>query len=291
MKRTTLVSSALGALLATTLLSPSPAQAAAPTPPTGDRRIEVVQHNTDETGPSAAINRASAAGGVDAITFQELCADKVPVLEAAGYNVTYVEQVAFSSTYGCGKGLAIATPHTLGTVTPTLLQQHVPSDGRNDTRMRSFWLLCANLQGTGVSGTSVCTTHMPLDYNGDAVAPSGLDNRIAAADQIKSVLAQMIAQNKRVVFTGDLNDDPESAPLTRFYAHNGGTGSFFEGDQTRNCATVCRNMEPTTDSARKLDYFFASRAGVDRITGLTKDLSDATSGHHVVFGTVRFGTL
>lgn len=279
MNRTTLAAG-LSALLAAALFAPTPAHAA-PQPTTSDNKIQVVQHNTDMGGIGPALGAAKDMGGVDAITFQELCYKHVASLKSAGYSVHWSQQRARTDN-GCLKGNAIASVHPMtNLVAPELLA----AGGR------SFKLLCADLRNTGVSGTTVCTTHFPLDYNKDA-APTGTQNRNAYADKVKAIVEARIAEKRRVVLTGDFNDKPTSTPLNRFYAHNGGNGRFYEGDQTRGCS-LCRNMEVTTSNNKKIDYFLASTPGVGKLKGMNKvvDRSRDKSGHFVIRGSVVFRPL
>ena len=267
--------------LAATTLPTAPAQAA---PDTSDNEIKIIQHNTDKHGPAPAIRAASDWGGVDAITFQELCKSEQQALSEAGYRVVWREQRA-AGDGRCASGIAIATVHEFAdTTTDTLIVR-----GEGDER-REFKLLCADLKGTGVAKTTVCTSHFPLDYNGDA-APTGEQNRIAVANGISKVLNPRIAAGRRVVLAGDFNDDPKSPPLDRLYKVNG-NGEFWEGDQ-RCGDTVCRAMEPTTDNGRRLDYFFASAPGVNKLSGVSKLAAKEydPEGHFVIRGSVRFGAL
>lgn len=283
MKRTPLAA-ALSALLAAALFAPTPAHAA-PRPTTSDNKIQVVQHNTDMGGIGPALGAAKDMGGVDAITFQELCYKHVASLKSAGYSVHWSQQRARTKNGGCLKGNAIASVHPMTNLATVALVPDLAAKGR------AFKLLCADLRNTGVSGTTVCTTHLPLDYN-DGAAPTGTQNRNAAADQIKAHVEARIAEKRRVVLTGDFNDKPTSSPLSRFYAHNGGTGRFYEGDQTRGCS-LCRNMEVTTSNNKKIDYFLASTPGVGKLKGMNKvvDRSRDKSGHFVIRGSVIFRPL
>jgi endonuclease/exonuclease/phosphatase (EEP) superfamily protein YafD len=269
--------------LAGTLPGVAPAQAL---PDTSDNRIQVIQHNPDAQGPGPAMQAAADwDGGVDAITFQELCKSQVPQLEAAGYRVLWRQQRARTSS-SCRKGNAIASVHVFSnTSTYELLTR-----GTGGQR-RVFKLLCADLRGTGVARTTVCTSHFPLDYNGKK-APTGTRNRIVVANKIRDIVNRKISAGRRVVLTGDFNDSPKSAPLDRFYRVKG-SGRFWEGDQRCSRTAVCRAMSPTTSGGRALDYFFASSPGVNKLTGVSKLVAKEydTSGHHVIRGAVKFGAL
>jgi exonuclease III len=260
-----------------------PAQAA---PDTTDNKIQVIQHNTDAQGPGPAMQAAADWGGVDAITFQELCYSQKDDVEAAGYRVLWREQRKRTERGGCRKGPAIASTHAFAdTDTYSLLTR-----GTGDAK-RTFKLICADLRGTGVRRTTVCTTHFPLDYNGDA-APSGRENRIVVANKIRRILNAKISNGRRVVMTGDFNDKPRTRPLDRFYKV-AGDGRFWEGDQRCGKRRVCRSMEATTSKGNKIDYFFASSPGVNKYTGVWKDVAKAydPAGHYVIRGWVRFGSL
>ncbi|QBR92766.1 endonuclease/exonuclease/phosphatase family protein [Nocardioides euryhalodurans] len=255
-------------------------------PDTSDNKIQVVQHNPDALGPGPAMQAAADWGGVDAITFQELCKSQVAELTAAGYRVHWREQRAATDA-SCRKGNAIASVHTFGdTSTRTLITR---GTGK---KKRVFKLLCVDLQGTGVARTTVCTSHFPLDYNGKNTAPSGEQNRVTVANKIRGILDTKIENRRRVVMTGDFNDGPKSAPLDRFYKVKG-SGRFWEGDQKCGKTSVCRAMAPTTDSGRELDYFFASAPGVNKLSGVSKlPVPDYDPvGHFVVRGSVKFGAL
>jgi len=269
--------------LAGTIPGAAPAQAL---PDTSDNRIQVIQHNPDALGPGPAMQAAAEwDGGVDAITFQELCKSQVPELNAAGYRVLWREQRAATST-SCRKGNAIASVHAFGNTSSTTLLTRGTGGQR-----RVFKLLCADLRGTGVARTTVCTSHFPLDYNGKK-APTGTQNRIKVANKIRDIVNRKITAGRRVVLTGDFNDNPKSAPLDRFYRVKG-SGRFWEGDQRCGKTAVCRSMKPTTSDGRALDYFFASSPGVNKLTGVSKLAAkkyDAT-GHYVIRGSVRFGAL
>lgn len=252
-------------------------------PDTTDDKIQVIQHNTDMGGPQPAMQAAADWGGVDAITFQELCGSQRAQLEAAGYNVFWKAQRGGKGER-CRKGNAIASVHAFTTHSYKLITR-----GTGDAERR-FKLLCVDLRGSGVAYTTVCTAHFPLDYNGKA-APTGEQNRITVANKIRRIVNAKIAAGRRVVLTGDFNDDPRSAPLDRFYRVNG-NGRFWEGDQ--KCGTgACRAMDPTTDSGRRLDYFFASSPGVDKLGGVSKLPVPAYDphGHFVIRGSVKFGSL
>ena len=67
------------------------------------------------------------------------------------------------------------------------------------------------------------------------------------ANKIRAIVNAKIAAGRRVVLTGDFNDNPKSAPLDRFYRVKG-NGRFWEGDQKCGKAKVCRTMAPTTDT-------------------------------------------
>ncbi|KRF20660.1 hypothetical protein ASG90_19020 [Nocardioides sp. Soil797] len=249
-----------------------------------DHRIQVIQHNTDMNGPVPAMQAAADWGNVDAITFQELCKKQVVELTNAGYHVHWSQQ-RDRGKHGCRKGNAIASTHAFGkTRTYSLITR-----GTGEAK-RKFKLLCADLRGTGVARTTVCTSHFPLDYNGDA-APTGEQNRVKVANRIRSILGKKISAGRRVVLTGDFNDSPKSRPLDRFYKVNG-QGRFWEGDQ--KCGkSACRDMAATTDSGRKLDYFFASSPGVNKLKGVSKLPVPAydPAGHYVIRGSVTFGRL
>lgn len=269
--------------LAGTISGVAPAQAL---PDTSDNKIQIIQHNPDGLGPGPAMQAAAEwDGGVDAITFQELCRSQVADLTAAGYRVLWREQRAATAT-SCRKGNAIATVHSFdNTSAHTLITR-----GTGGQR-RVFKLLCADLRGTGVARTTVCTSHFPLDYNGNK-APTGEQNRIKVANKIRDIVNPKINAGRRVVLTGDFNDNPKSAPLDRFYRVKG-NGRFWEGDQKCGKTTVCRAMAPTTNTGRTLDYFFASSPGVNKLSGVSKlpvPKYDPT-GHYVVRGAVRFGPL
>lgn len=280
MKRTTLVSSALGALLATTLLSPSPAQAAAPLPYNGDKTIQVIQHNPDAQGPGPAIQYAIANGGVDAITFQELCESQKAELEAAGYTVHWSKQIDPVGS-GCTKGNAIATPRGQANTQTRSLMTRVET-GTGDERI--FKLLCLDLVDSGVGLATVCTTHFPLDYNGDA-APTGLENRNQFADDVKAIVNKRISDGRKVILTGDFNSLPNTSPMARFYAYDGGNGMFVEGDPENR--RKFRDMLPTTDNGRKLDYFFASEPTLGSIYKQIGSAYDPV-GHYPVLGTATY---
>ena len=270
--------------LAGTIPGVAPAQAL---PDTSDNKIQVIQHNTDMGGPGPAMQAAAEwDGGVDAITFQELCKSQVPELEAAGYHVLWrLQRAATKSPAARATRSRACTPSA--TPAPTSCSPAAPA-----TKRRVFKLLCADLRGTGVARTTVCTSHFPLDYNGKRKAPSGTQNRIKVANKIRDIVNRKISAGRRVVLTGDFNDNPKSAPLDRFYRVKG-NGRFWEGDQRCGKTSVCRAMKPTTSDGRALDYFFASSPGVNKLTGVSKLVAkkyDAT-GHYVIRGSVKFGSL
>jgi len=260
-------------------------------PDTSDNQINIIQHNPDQLGPGPAMQAANAWGGVDAITFQELCKSQKKELEAAGYRVKWLLQREATSS-SCAHGPAIATVHKIAATKSALLLKR----GGKGEEHRDFWLLCVDLDGTGVAKTTVCTSHFPLDYNAETVAPTGEQNRIKVANRIAKIVNPWIAAGRRVVLAGDFNDGPKSRPMDRFYKA-GGNGEFWEGDQ-RCGDTTCREMEPTTDTGRTLDYFFASAPGVNKLTGVSKEvLGDDDpgtvdkEGHFVIKGSVTFGPL
>jgi endonuclease/exonuclease/phosphatase (EEP) superfamily protein YafD len=273
---------AVALTLAATLPVAAPAQAA---PDVTDNKIQVIQHNTDAQGPGPAIAAAADWGGVDAITYQELCKNQIDDVQAAGYRVHWSQHRARTKN-SCRKVVAVASTHRFAN-TDTY---GVGTFGRGKKK-RTIKLVCADLRGTGVARTTVCTSHFPLDYNGKA-APSGLQNRIKVADRIRAIVNRKISAGRRVVLTGDFNSKPRTAPLTRFYrAH--GNGRFWEGDQRCGKSSVCRDMKPTTSSGGKLDYVFASSPGVNRLNGVSKLAVKKydRSGHFVIRGSVKFGSL
>lgn len=275
----------LALALAVPLLGTAPAQSSRAS---SDNTIKVIQHNPDGLGPEPAMQAASDWGDVDALTFQELCQTQVATLRAAGYRVRWsLQRAANPSGTRCRKGNAIATTRTFdGTKTYRLLTR-----GKKDKK-RIFTLLCANLTGTGVGGTTVCTSHFPLDYNSKKKAPTGRQNRIKVANKIRSIVNAKINAGRRVVLTGDFNDKPKSAPLDRFYRVKG-NGRFWEGDQKCGSTKVCRSMPATTSNGGRKDYFFASSPGVDRLKGVSKlpvPQYDG-AGHYVIRGSVKFGAL
>lgn len=257
---------------------------AAAAPAHADRKIKIVSHNTDGGSASSAVAAAGDWGDVDAITYQELCTSERDALRAAGYEVYWAQQRKGSATR-CRKGTAIVSARDLGAkvVKPLITR------GSRDQR-RTFKLLCAQVKGTGVANTWVCTAHFPLDYNGGK-APTGTQNRIAVARKITATINPWIRSGRRVVMTGDFNDQPGSQPLDRFYRVNGG-GQFWEGDQKKD-GRLRRDMEPTTSKGSKIDYFFASHRGVDPRSGVSKLPVPEydPSGHYVVRGSVVFNPL
>ncbi len=262
-----------------------------------DNKIRVVQHNTDMGGPASALAEAARWGDVDAITFQELCESQIPKVRAAGYQVMWRKQIQAS---GCPattdgkrwKGNAIATKRGLGKQDVTPLGTY---GGRD------FKLLCANITRTGVAGSWVCTTHLALGYPG---ATNGTRNRTTQARKIAGRLNPWIAGGRKVVLTGDFNDQPKSTPIDALHRVRrdgsiGTQGRFWEGDQSDDgvCggSGLCRAMQVTTDpnekgNRRALDYFFAGYRGVNAHTGMSKGLVDSpTAGHWIVRGQVKFG--
>ncbi|GAB2678648.1 endonuclease/exonuclease/phosphatase family protein [Thalassiella azotivora] len=270
---------------------------------TGDDKLRVVQHNTDMGGHQAALNAAQAWGDVDAITFQELCESQKNELVAAGWAVHWRAQKDGNArcpvTNGrTAKGNAIATKRGMGATSTHSLGSY---GGRD------FKLLCAEITGSGIAKSWVCTTHLALGYDD---APDGKANRTAQVNTITDVVNTWVGWDRRVVLTGDLNATPSSSELEPLYRVQGGgtdTDKFWEGDQSDNdyCGTgLCRDMQPTTDSkppspehpegraARKLDYVFASFRGVDAHTGMSKGVVPVdSSGHHVIRGQVTFKPL
>ena len=260
-----------------------------------DNKIRVVQHNTDMGGPASALAEAARWGDVDAITFQELCQSQIPEVRAAGYQVMWSKQIQASDcpvTTGDKrwKGNAIATKRGLG-------KQEVTALGKYGGR--SFKLLCANITRTGVAGSWVCTTHLALKYPG---ATNGTKNRITQTRKIAGRLNPWIAGGRKVVLTGDFNDQPKSTPIDALHRVRrdgsiGTQGRFWEGDQSDVCGGggLCRAMEVTTDpnkdgNRRALDYFFAGYRGVNAHTGMSKTLVNSpTAGHWIVRGQVKFG--
>lgn len=263
-----------------------------------DSKIRVVQHNTDMGGPGSAVAEASSWGDVDAITFQELCQSQIPEVSSAGYEVMWRKQIQAPDCPPTAngkrwKGNAIATARGLGTEKVTPLGTY---GGRD------FKLLCAKITRTGVSGSWVCTSHLALGYSG---APNGTRNRTTQARKIAARLGPWIADGRKVVLTGDFNDNPKSTPIDALHRVKrdgtvGTNGKFWEGDQSDNSVCggdgLCRAMEVTTDPNRKgtrraLDYFFAGYRGVDAQRGLSKGVIDsATAGHWIVRGQVKFGS-
>ena len=279
---------AVAAVTGVSLVTAAPATAG-----TGDNQFRVIQHNTDMGGHQSAINEANSWGDVDAVTFQELCESHKDALVAAGWQVHWKPQIdgnakcPVTADGHTRKGNAIATRRGLGETQTRDLGTY---GGRN------FKLLCAHITGSGIANSWVCTTHLALGYDG---APDGAANRAAQTAKIADTLNPWVASGRRVVLTGDFNAVPASGELGPIYRvqGNGTDGDqFWEGDQSdaSYCASLCRNMQPTTDNGRKLDYFFASHRGVDAHTGLSKGVvptNPVTSGHYIVRGQVTFGPL
>lgn len=250
-------------------------------------------------GPASALSEAASWGDVDAVTFQELCKSQIAEVKAAGYQVYWRKQIQSAKCPLAAdgkrwKGNAIATTRGFGKkkVTTSL----------GTYGGRRFTLLCAKIQRTGVAGSWVCTTHLALGYKGTD-APDGSVTRTKQARKIAGRLGPWIANGRRVVLTGDFNDNPKSTPIDALHRvrRNGtvGTrGKFWEGDQSDRSvcggAGLCRAMEPTTDPNKKgkrrmIDYFFASHRGVNAHTGMSKGLIDSpTAGHWIVRGQVTF---
>lgn len=281
MKRTTLTAG-LGVLLAATLLAPTPAQAA-PAPNAGDKSLAVIQHNTDSRGYGPAVQWANALGGVDAITYQELCKKEIAPLKAAGFDVHWRLQVDPKKEGKCTKGNAIVTPRAHSNPQTFELLRRRSTDKWRDLRI--FKLLCVDMPNSGVGKATVCTTHFPLDYNGKNTAPSGLQNRLIVADKIKSIVNRKIANGRRVILTGDFNSFPKTSPLSRFYSYAGGNGRFVEGDP--KCKRKCRDMAPTTSNGKKIDYFLASSPKLGRIDKQIGSAYDPV-GHYPVLGTATY---
>ena len=262
-----------------------------------DNKIRVVQHNTDMGGPGSALAEASSWGDVDAVTFQELCESQIPEVKAAGYQVMWRKQVQSSGCPPTGdgkrwKGNAIATTRGLGTQKVTPLGTY---GGRD------FKLLCAKITRTGVSGSWVCTSHLALNYPG---APNGTENRTKQARKIAGRLGPWIADGRKVVLTGDFNDNPKSTPIDALHrVRRDGTDRFdgqVLGGRPERQQRVRRRRSVPGDGAhhrpnrkgtrRALDYFFAGYRGVNAGTGLSKGVVDsATAGHWIVRGQVKFG--
>lgn len=259
--------------------SPTPA-GPGPTSRPQSERVRVINHNTDGFSSAPARRAAADWGGVDAIAYQELCRGHVRRLRSAGFRVVWT--VAHAAAPRCVEGNAIATRHRFArTEVHRLLAGHG----------RVFTLVCADLKGTAVAKVTVCTTHFPLDYNGSA-PPTGRQNRLVTADRVRVVLDAKVDAGRRVVLAGDLNDTPRSSPLDRFYRAQG-RGRFWEGDQRCGQRRVCRAMPVTTGDRRRVDYFFASTPGVDRLGGVTKRLMPRydRSSHWVMRGSVYFKPL
>lgn len=112
-----------------------------------------------------------------------------------------------------------------------------------------------------------------------------------------------------VVFAGDLNQQPNEAPLGGLYAHTRGEkdtrdpdGRFLEADETDRswfrqgaaggvtcdpaAVTRCRNGAPTSDDGRKIDYIFVTEAHFTSPTGRTTSFPE--SDHMLYEGTFRF---
>lgn len=282
--------SQLRAFLLCTLLvltaSSATSSATAAAPGSSERQIRVIQHNTDAKGPAPAMLAAAEWGDVDAITLQELCKKNIADLTSAGYNVHW-SQMRDRGKHGCRKGNAIASTRAFARTSV----HHLITRGSGQ-KQRVFKLVCADLRGTGVARTTVCTTHFPLDYNGKKKAPTGEQNRIKVANKVRALVNARITGGRRVVLTGDFNDNPKSRPLDRFYKVKG-NGRLWEGDQRCGKTRACRDMAVTTDSGRKLDYFFASSPGVNKLKGVSKLPVPKydPQGHYVIRGSVTFGRL
>ena len=277
----------LALVLAVPVFGAAPAQSASGT---SDNTIRVIQHNTDMHGPRPAMRAAADWRGVDAITFQELCKTQVTQLKNAGYTVFWSLQRERNATEDrCRKGNAIATPRTFGKLRSYKLLEALPGEPITNDKQRFFTLLCADLKGTGVKHTTVCTTHFPLGYD---AGTTGKQNRITMANKVRRIVNAKIAKGRRVVLTGDFNAQPRMAPLDRFYRVKG-TGRFWEGDQKCGKTKVCRDMAKTTSSGRKLDYFFVSSPGVKKVNGVWKKPVRRydKKGHYVVLGSVNFRPL
>lgn len=264
---------------------------------TGDDRIRVVQHNTDMGGPWTAMEVARSWGDVDAITFQELCEAQMRKLRSQGWKVLWRSQKGGNDKCGSvdgkrRKGNAVVTKRRIKSTEVVELGTY---GGRR------FRMLCAHLGSTGVPNTTVCTTHLALGYQGGSTHDDdGKANRAAQVAIITAKTDQWVFDGRRVVLTGDFNEGPTGANIERLQRveSNGTTDTdkFWEGDQAddKYCAagTLCRNMAPTTDGKRKIDYFFASHRSVNPHTGLSKGIVPSrTAGHHIVRGQVTFKPL
>ena len=260
---------------------------------TGDNKLRVVQHNTDMGGYQSALSNATSWGDVDAVTFQELCEAQKLELEAAGWQVHWVAQrednpACGAANGGTRKGPAIATKRGMDKSTAFSKWLGTYND-------RAFFLICARITQSGIAKSWVCTTHLYLDGSEGGTGGAIRSEQTAT---IANVLDGWITtDNRRVVLTGDFNALPSSGEMANLYRVQAGgtdTDKFWEGDQadSKFCNDLCRNMADTTDTGRKLDYFFVSHRGVDPRTGMDKSVvPSATSGHHIVRGEATFGAL
>ncbi|MFG2999728.1 endonuclease/exonuclease/phosphatase family protein [Streptomyces sp. NPDC048340] len=121
--------------------------------------------------------------------------------------------------------------------------------------------------------------------------------------------AELFPPDVPVVFAGDLNQQPNEAPLAGLYSHTRGEkdtyeprGRFIEADESDRewfrqgaaggvrCddpgVARCRNGAPTADDGRKIDYIFATEAHFNSPTGRTEDFPE--SDHVLYEASFRF---
>lgn len=253
---------------------------------------KVIQHNLDGGPVTEAVAQANAMGA-NIMTLQELCRSQFDSLlvpnggewKAQG---SWVTTKPASCADGSDEGQAILFRGPVGAEAfayQVSLENPGDTDGlgpaRGLTNRSGFSLTCfTNL--TGVLGGSnppklrVCTTH--LFTNGEAAGLDGNTVRGQQMSQIQAEIGKWVGGGSKVIFTGDLNMNPNSGNLDWVY------NNFAEaGGNTRSAG----GYTTTTDSGTKLDYVFGNKVPSLASKGLSAH-PVGYSTHHVIRGTIGF---
>lgn len=223
-------------------------------------RIRAISHNIaggpiNKAAPRAlrTANEQIRAFGPDVVGLQEVCAQQRDAFRL-GHLLWSTQFVSMRSAHpGCGgrpQGQLLASPHRVSDV-----EVHQLPD---DLSPRQFRLLCGTVHAPQATFRA-CVTHL-------RAGPDGAEARLRQSRAIAAIVRDWQTRMP-VVLLGDLNTKPQTRPMGQLYAIDGGSGPFYEADQSNDGAPR-RHGEPTIRTTRfsgKYDYaMFTARHAYGR---------------------------
>jgi endonuclease/exonuclease/phosphatase family metal-dependent hydrolase len=215
----------------------------------------------------AAIGRSVLDFRPDIVTLNEICGRQADALAQHFREIGYPMHAFFDGDLpheNCGPGGEAGK--ALFSREPLVAQPNVT---------QTMGCVSTSLRGRTIEA---CVLHLPAN-------PS--ENARTAAAQAAAAMNPYLDAGIPVILSGDFNLEPDDSGLDVIYNHDGGTGRFFEADETdrlycteaQQSEDTCRNGEPTFPRILfplKFDYvFFSANDFVDpRADATSTDVSD-----------------